>query len=696
VTARAFAWVVVLSSAAAVVFAAVVWFVAHPNGLPQLSAARDGAMVLGWGLLGVAWGVTGAALVARRPRNAIGWLLLAVGTCQAWHVGLVAYGIFGLTVVTPAWPGALWAGYAGAALLTLGLLATPTLLLALYPEGRLPARWWRWPVAAAVVAMLHLTAQGLFPVLGDPKAGEVVVVVPDFLQGVPPSLLPPVYRTSQPAWTTGEPLPAWVSSVRDGYLPLTEKLWVPLYVLTMLLIWAGTAVRLARSRPPQRQQLAWLVCVVMPFLVAAWLAPKDLGRLVVLPTLLLVPVAVAVGVLRYRLLGIEAAVRRGAVYAVLTALVFAIYLGAAVLLTNVAIDRQLALPGVLAAVLVVVGLAPARERVQRAVDRILYGERRDPLAAMTQFGNQMAISDELDLLPAALRTVTHAVRAPGAAVIAPDGELIGRAGADLPNGARYVSLPLEFGGQVIGELRVSNRGAHDAYSRPEHRLLSALAHQVAVIVRALGLAEALEAERDRAVTAIRTERDRLRSDMHDGLGPSLSGVGLGLQALADAPDDPDRAAALLDRLRAEVATAVGEVRRIIDGLRPAALDTMGLTEAIRCHADTVSTFLPVDVDIASLPPLPPDVETAAYRITTEALTNALRHAGAHHVRVCLDVPDGALRITVADDGHGVLNTTAGVGLTSMRRRAEALGGRLELASVPTGTTVITTFPLEAR
>jgi signal transduction histidine kinase len=123
---------------------------------------------------------------------------------------------------------------------------------------------------------------------------------------------------------------------------------------------------------------------------------------------------------------------------------------------------------------------------------------------------------------------------------------------------------------------------------------------------------------------------------------------------------------------------------------------MGLTEAIRCHADTVSTFLPVDVDIASLPPLPPDVETAAYRITTEALTNALRHAGAHHVRVCLDVPDGALRITVADDGHGVLNTTAGVGLTSMRRRAEALGGRLELASVPTGTTVITTFPLEAR
>jgi signal transduction histidine kinase len=144
------------------------------------------------------------------------------------------------------------------------------------------------------------------------------------------------------------------------------------------------------------------------------------------------------------------------------------------------------------------------------------------------------------------------------------------------------------------------------------------------VVRALELAEALEAERDRVVAATLQERDRLRRDLHDGLGPSLSGVGLGLQALQDAQTAGDATVAeqLLGRICQEVATAVGEVRRILEDLRPALLDRAGLPDAVRQHAAAVASGqLAVSVDAAQLPGLPADVEAAAYRIIQEALTN---------------------------------------------------------------------------
>jgi signal transduction histidine kinase len=90
------------------------------------------------------------------------------------------------------------------------------------------------------------------------------------------------------------------------------------------------------------------------------------------------------------------------------------------------------------------------------------------------------------------------------------------------------------------------------------------------------------------------------------------------------------------------------------------------------------------------------VENAAYRITTEALTNAARHAVARRVQVTLTAPEDALLITVADDGAGVGTAVPGVGLTSMRRRAETLGGELGVDSAGTGTTITATLPLEQR
>ena len=558
-------------------------------------------------------------------------------------------------------------------------------------------RRWRWPVGGAVVSIVLLTACIPLPVV-PPEHAHGWAMVPTFPERLGDVLLPnkPMYHVR-----------FFVSQGLDAATPVAPQWWAtwtsiggwvfkPLLALTLLTIWVGTVVRLVRARPPRRQQLAWLVCVVMPLLPASLLAPVEFANLLVLLSLLLVPLALAVGVLRYRLLGIEAVLRQGLVYGMFTAAVVAAYL----LVTAVAwaaLDRTRLLPGVVAAALVAVGLAPARDRLQRAADRLVYGERRDPLRAVTLLGQRVAVLGELDLLPGALASVMAAVRAPGAAVAAPNGRILASVGAAADSGGATEVLPLWFGGIRVGELRVAARRPGKAYTNAdEARLLAALALQVAVVVRALELTEALEAERDRVLAATTTERDRLRADLHDGLGPSLSGVGLGLQALADTLEGADRAAStvLLDRIREEVAMAVAEIRSIIDGLRPIALDTLGLPAAIRRHAQTISAAVPVEVAETDLPVLPPQVENAAYRITTEALSNAARHAEADCVQVTLAAPDGSLQITIADDGHGVGTATAGVGLTSMRRRAEALGGQLDMTSGPAGTTITATLPLE--
>jgi len=230
------------------------------------------------------------------------------------------------------------------------------------------------------------------------------------------------------------------------------------------------------------------------------------------------------------------------------------------------------------------------------------------------------------------------------------------------------------------------------------RLLDVVAHQVAGVVHALDLADALHVEHDLVVTATNAERDRLRRDLHDGLGPSLSGVALGLVAIEDALAVKDTATAtrMVSRLRPEVTGAVKEVRHIIDDLRPTSLDNTNLDAAVRRQA-AVAGF-PVDLSMTALPPLRPDVETAAYRITAEALTNIGKHAHATHASVRLRAAEGILCVEVSDDGRGFPTapngSRGGIGITSMRHRAEELGGALRVVTGGTGTTVTATLPLE--
>ena len=212
----------------------------------------------------------------------------------------------------------------------------------------------------------------------------------------------------------------------------------------------------------------------------------------------------------------------------------------------------------------------------------------------------------------------------------------------------------------------------------------------------------LQQAHQRLITVVEEERRRLRRDLHDGLGPALASLGLKLAAAKQLlMRDPDSVESLLDQVMTQNLEMVSEIRRLVYGLRPPVLDERGLAEAIRAHIlHGQSDGLQIEVGELpnSLPHLPAAVEVAVYRIALEALTNVIRHAQAQHCTIQFtQIGNGrttALQIEIVDDGIGLpRELRAGVGLRSMRERAEELGGTLTAKPMPRGTRILATLPL---
>ncbi len=187
-------------------------------------------------------------------------------------------------------------------------------------------------------------------------------------------------------------------------------------------------------------------------------------------------------------------------------------------------------------------------------------------------------------------------------------------------------------------------------------------------------------------------RRRVLRDLHDGLGPSLAAITLGLRAARHlVARDPASAGPLLARLEEEMHHAVGEIRRLAAGAYPAELARLGLAGAIRAHVATLADRHPVRVFVEAdgvLPELPISVQVAAYRIVCEAVTNVVRHAGARTCVVRLWCADG-LHVEIVDDGCGAGPAKeTGVGLNSMRERAREVGGTWAMEDAAAGGTRI--------
>ena len=196
------------------------------------------------------------------------------------------------------------------------------------------------------------------------------------------------------------------------------------------------------------------------------------------------------------------------------------------------------------------------------------------------------------------------------------------------------TLPITYRDTVVGRLVLPVRGMRSRLSAKDERLLGDLIRQAATAARTSNLAEQLQASRERLVNAREEERRRIRRDLHDGLGPVMSGVVYQLETARLLVDDqPERAEAVLTQVSGQVQDIVADVRRLVHDLRPPALDDRGLVGAVRQLAETQP--LPIEVDAADLGTLSAAVEVAAYRIVAESLTNVVRHAEAASARVHL-------------------------------------------------------------
>jgi signal transduction histidine kinase len=242
-----------------------------------------------------------------------------------------------------------------------------------------------------------------------------------------------------------------------------------------------------------------------------------------------------------------------------------------------------------------------------------------------------------------------------------------------------VTIELRYQGERVGEMAIAPRESGRGLSAADRRALERIGRQVAVAAHALRLSQDLRRSRERLVLAREEERRRLRRDLHDELGPTLAALALEIESARDAVEGSSEVYGTLDRAAARARESVADVRRLVYDLRPPTLDDLGLVGALRQRAQHLSSGgLRIEVEASELGELPAATEAAAYRIVSEAFANAVRHSGATRCSAALTVTGRALAIRVVDDGRGLDPTDpAGVGLASMRERAEELGGMFE-------------------
>jgi signal transduction histidine kinase len=421
---------------------------------------------------------------------------------------------------------------------------------------------------------------------------------------------------------------------------------------------------------------------------------------------LAIPVTVAIAVLRKRLFEIDVLLNRTLVWLVLTGVVIAAYVGIVIGIGSLfGRDRNFLL-SLLATGLVAVAFQPVRERVQRGADRLFYGDRDDPYRALARLGQRIEASVAQDeLLPAIVRTAADALRLPYAALFLhhADGRRLAAVSGVEASGA--LELPLTYQGKSIGTLAVAPRGPGEQFGAADRRLLEDLARQVGVAAHAVMLTEELQRSRERIVTAREEERRRLRRDLHDGLGAQLAALAIQTSVIRSLiTRDPAAAESAAADLREELKAAITDIRRLVHGLRPPALDELGLAGAL---SQCIERFRAGGIEPSSagmmirfvipegLPSLPAAVEVAIFRIVEEALTNVTRHAYATRVDVEIAVDAGELTVSITDDGEGPRpERHAGVGMSSMRERAEELGGTFRFSGVaPHGSRVCASLPL---
>ena len=611
-------------------------------------------------LIGI-WPVVGALIISRQPRHPVGWLLSLGLLGAAFDMFFSGYVSYDTNVYTGTLPGmtvaTLWLKWSAFPFATTAF----TLMTLLFPDGRPSSPFWRKVIWLAVGTLLFfLPIQAVEPGAVDPFTGISL----NNPLGVSPSL----WASLQPLWLVG----------------------LAMLALCNLAAVISLILRLRRAKGDERQQIKWLVMpaagyfVHIPFSILALVETNaqilGIAIALVLPSVAGMVIATAFAIFKYRLYDIDLLISRSLVYGLLTMLVVGIYILVVGALGTFFQAQGNLVIALLATGIVAVLFQPLRERLQRGVNRLIFGERDDPVEALSRLGKQLETAVPPNtVLPTLVETIGQTLKLGYVAIQLPaerEGEVTARYG----NRSREVThFPLVYQGESIGRLVVALRSPGTPFSPAEMRLLRNISRQAGAAVHSVQLMTDLQRSRQQLVAAREEERLRLRRDLHDGLGPALASVVWQADSARDlVHTDPSGAEQLLESSIEQAQSALADIRRLVYGLRPPALDEFGLVGALEQAAQQhQQTAVTIDVS-GPLPSLPAAVEVAAYRVVQEALKNAAEHGRADNCLVGLALDDN-LCLAIADDGLGLPETvTPGVGLVSMRERAEELGGKFKI------------------
>jgi signal transduction histidine kinase len=645
------------------------------------------------------------ALIVRRAGNLIGWLMLAEGAAIAIGSAGSAYAIVGMK----AHPGALPSPATIGALAESVFVIESNVLAAIFlifPTGRLPSPRWR-PAALAGLVLTGLTLAAFVV-----STRQVALPAPGGISLTYPN--PLALRSVDPAARLG---------TLNGLAVVFVLLLAPAVV--------SLVIRYRRGDQRLRQQMKWLALVVTGFLIC-----QSVGTLAVavgqqdkplqgVPytisaflALLGIPAAMAIAILRYRLFDIDVIISRALLVTLLSAGVTAIYVAIVLGIGTVAGSGSDPLLTVAAAVVIAVVFQPLRQRASRLANRLVYGERATPYQVLSDFAADMA--GQLDLGDALERMVSLLGGASGAArveawirvgaelrpaAVWPGGsapsavvELNGAAGLPvLDPGARVV--PVRHGDDLLGAISLS-KPPQETLTSTEDSLLQHLASQASLVMRNAQLTAELRAtidqllaSRRRLVEAQDAERRKIERNLHDGAQQQLIALAIQLGLLAGSADDPDLIRAAIPDLKAQLSTALDDLRALARGIYPPLLAEQGLVMALRAQA--ARSPVPVTLEADQVGRYPQDAESTVYFCTLEALANVAKHARATAATVRLAGSGEVLDFSVSDDGAGFPPATRrGSGLQGMSDRLAAHGGTLTIRSQPGhGTTITGRLPV---
>jgi signal transduction histidine kinase len=609
--------------------------------------------------------MTVGLLIARRqPRNPIAWILL-LGPLPILLTIPLAFVLsegWTLQIDRANWP---------------LLYAWPIAIAFVFPTGRFLSRRWAWVGAGGAFVFIGFVTMAMLdpePFYGDDAAVENPLA--------------------------GNAVGEWL---------LDHPIWVAFWLGILGTLIAGAVsliLRLRRSQGVERLMMMWLAwsAVLIPLALvfcglSSWVLGDSFVDWIVFPLILLFQVLVAasvgVAVMRYRLYAIEGLVNRTAVYATLTLLLLAAYAAITVGI-GVLVGGDSAWVVALATLVVAVAFRPLRARIQDLVDRRFRRARYEGVRLVRRFEDDVRDGQRA---PEEIGTVLAlALGDPLAELFfwLPETEAYADARGEV------VELPVDA--RARRELRRDDARTamllHDPTLLERRDLLNGVLSAASLSIEMarlrvevrIQLAE-VEASRTRIVEAGYEERRRLERDLHDGAQQRLVSLGVQLRRVQmSLPREAKVLSPALDQIVAEVGAAIGDLRQIAAGVRPARLDD-GLAAALRDLAR--STPVPLEVD-APRDRVAASVEAAAYFVACEAITNAVKHGSPSKVSVRASRDNGTLHVTVADDGVGGAVVRRGSGLAGLRDRVAAHGGTLEVVSPRGGgTRVEVAIPCES-